>query len=38
LPLLRHPLSLAHALASLDRLAGGRLVIGAGPGPDVPSP
>jgi alkanesulfonate monooxygenase SsuD/methylene tetrahydromethanopterin reductase-like flavin-dependent oxidoreductase (luciferase family) len=36
LPLLRHPLSLAHALASLDRLAGGRLVIGAGPGPDVP--
>jgi alkanesulfonate monooxygenase SsuD/methylene tetrahydromethanopterin reductase-like flavin-dependent oxidoreductase (luciferase family) len=36
LPLLRHPLVLAHTLASLDRLSGGRLVIGAGPGPDVP--
>ena len=36
LPLLRHPLLLAHALASLDRLSGGRLVIAAGPGPEVP--
>src|SRR5260370_41675833 len=27
LPLLRHPLSLAHALATLDRIAQGRLVV-----------
>lgn len=36
LPLLRHPLSLAHALATLDRLAEGRLVVGVGPGAEVP--
>jgi alkanesulfonate monooxygenase SsuD/methylene tetrahydromethanopterin reductase-like flavin-dependent oxidoreductase (luciferase family) len=36
LPLLRHPLNLAHSLASLDRLAGGRLVLGVGPGADLP--
>src|SRR5713226_1117842 len=32
LPLLRHPLSLAHALATLDRIAQGRLVVAVGPG------
>lgn len=36
LPLLRHPLSLAHSLATLDRLAGGRLVVGAGSGAELP--
>src|SRR6266496_887766 len=36
LPLLRHPLNLAHTLASLDRIAGGRLVLGVGPGADIP--
>src|SRR6266851_567811 len=36
LPLLRHPLSLAHALATLDRIAGGRLVVGVGPGAELP--
>ena len=36
LPLLRHPLSLAHALATLDRLAGGRLIVGVGPGAELP--
>ena len=36
LPLLRHPLSLAHSLATLDRIAKGRLVIGIGPGADLP--
>lgn len=36
LPLLRHPLTLAHGLATLDRLAGGRLVVGLAPGADVP--
>lgn len=36
LPLLRHPLSLAHALATLDRLAEGRLVVGVGSGAELP--
>ena len=36
LPLLRHPLTLAHSLATLDRVAPGRLVVGVGPGADVP--
>jgi alkanesulfonate monooxygenase SsuD/methylene tetrahydromethanopterin reductase-like flavin-dependent oxidoreductase (luciferase family) len=36
LPLLRHPLSLAHALATLDRLSRGRLVVGVGPGAELP--
>src|SRR2546429_9200798 len=36
LPLLRHPISLAHALASLDRIAEGRLVVGIGPGAELP--
>src|SRR6266571_4670052 len=35
LPLLRHPLSLAHALATLDRIAWGRLVVGVGPGAEL---
>lgn len=36
LPLLRHPLSLAHALATLDRIATGRVVVGVGPGAELP--
>jgi alkanesulfonate monooxygenase SsuD/methylene tetrahydromethanopterin reductase-like flavin-dependent oxidoreductase (luciferase family) len=36
LPLLRHPLSLAHGLATLDRLAEGRLVVGVGSGAELP--
>ena len=36
LPLLRHPLSLAHAIATLDRLAKGRVVVGIGPGAELP--
>ena len=36
LPLLRHPLSLAHALATLDRIAQGRLIVAVGPGADLP--
>lgn len=36
LPALRHPLLLAHAVATLDRLAEGRLVLGVGIGPDTP--
>jgi len=36
LPLLRQPLLLAHQLATLDRLAEGRLVITAGPGNELP--
>jgi alkanesulfonate monooxygenase SsuD/methylene tetrahydromethanopterin reductase-like flavin-dependent oxidoreductase (luciferase family) len=34
-PLLRHPLTLSHSLATLDRLAGGRFVLGVGPGAEV---
>src|SRR6202011_2995799 len=36
LPLLRHPLSMAHALATLDRVAEGRLIVGIGPGAELP--
>jgi alkanesulfonate monooxygenase SsuD/methylene tetrahydromethanopterin reductase-like flavin-dependent oxidoreductase (luciferase family) len=36
LPLLRRPLMLAHGLATLDRLSGGRLLVGLAPGADVP--
>jgi alkanesulfonate monooxygenase SsuD/methylene tetrahydromethanopterin reductase-like flavin-dependent oxidoreductase (luciferase family) len=36
LPLLRHPLSLAHVLATLDRVAEGRLVVAVGPGAELP--
>jgi alkanesulfonate monooxygenase SsuD/methylene tetrahydromethanopterin reductase-like flavin-dependent oxidoreductase (luciferase family) len=36
LPLLRHPLNLAHTAASVDRIADGRLVLGVGPGAPVP--
>jgi alkanesulfonate monooxygenase SsuD/methylene tetrahydromethanopterin reductase-like flavin-dependent oxidoreductase (luciferase family) len=36
LPLLRHPISLAHALATLDRIAEGRLIVGVGPGAELP--
>ena len=36
LPLLRRPLSLAHALATLDRVAEGRLIVGIGPGAELP--
>src|SRR3972149_5823546 len=36
LPALRHPLLLAHAVASVDRLAAGRLVLGAGLPPAPP--
>jgi alkanesulfonate monooxygenase SsuD/methylene tetrahydromethanopterin reductase-like flavin-dependent oxidoreductase (luciferase family) len=36
LPLLRHPLSLAHGVATLDRVAEGRLIVGVGPGAELP--
>jgi alkanesulfonate monooxygenase SsuD/methylene tetrahydromethanopterin reductase-like flavin-dependent oxidoreductase (luciferase family) len=36
LPLLRHPLSMAHTLATLDRVAEGRLIVGIGPGAELP--
>lgn len=36
LPLLRNPLSLAHALATLDRIAKGRVIVGIGPGAELP--
>jgi alkanesulfonate monooxygenase SsuD/methylene tetrahydromethanopterin reductase-like flavin-dependent oxidoreductase (luciferase family) len=36
LPLLRNPLSLAHALATLDRIAAGRVIVGIGPGAELP--
>jgi alkanesulfonate monooxygenase SsuD/methylene tetrahydromethanopterin reductase-like flavin-dependent oxidoreductase (luciferase family) len=36
LPLLRHPLSMAHALATLDRIAKGRVILGIGPGAELP--
>lgn len=37
LPVLRHPLLLAHSLATLDRIASGRLIVGIGAGAAVPS-
>jgi alkanesulfonate monooxygenase SsuD/methylene tetrahydromethanopterin reductase-like flavin-dependent oxidoreductase (luciferase family) len=36
LPLLRHPVSLAHQLATVDRIASGRLIVGIGPGAELP--
>src|SRR5438067_5712134 len=36
LPLLRHPVTLAHGLTTLDRVAEGRLIIGVGPGAELP--
>jgi len=36
LPLLRHHLSLAHVLATLDRIAEGRVIVGIGPGAELP--
>ena len=36
LPLLRQPVTAAHTLATLDRLAPGRVVLGVAPGSDVP--
>jgi alkanesulfonate monooxygenase SsuD/methylene tetrahydromethanopterin reductase-like flavin-dependent oxidoreductase (luciferase family) len=36
LPLLRHPVSLAHGVATLDRIARGRLILGVGPGAELP--
>lgn len=36
LPLLRHPVSLAHVVATLDRIATGRLIVGIGPGAELP--
>jgi len=36
LPLLRHPLSLAHVVATLDRVAEGRIILGIGPGAELP--
>jgi alkanesulfonate monooxygenase SsuD/methylene tetrahydromethanopterin reductase-like flavin-dependent oxidoreductase (luciferase family) len=37
LPALRHPLVLAHLVATLDRLAEGRLLLGVGIAPDSPA-
>ena len=36
LPLLRHPVSLAHALATVDRMSKGRVIVGIGPGAELP--
>lgn len=36
LPLLRRPVQLAHTLVTLDRVSQGRLIVGVGPGADVP--
>jgi len=37
LPALRHPLGLAQTVATVDRIAEGRLVLGVGIGPDSPA-
>ena len=36
LPLLRNPLTLAHTLATLDRISKGRVILGIGPGAELP--
>jgi alkanesulfonate monooxygenase SsuD/methylene tetrahydromethanopterin reductase-like flavin-dependent oxidoreductase (luciferase family) len=36
LPLLRRPVQLAHVLVTLDRASQGRLIVGVGPGADLP--
>ena len=36
LPLLRRPVQLAHVLVTLDRVSQGRVIVGVGPGADVP--
>jgi alkanesulfonate monooxygenase SsuD/methylene tetrahydromethanopterin reductase-like flavin-dependent oxidoreductase (luciferase family) len=36
LPLLRRPVQLAHVLVTLDRVSQGRMIVGVGPGSDVP--
>ena len=36
LPLLRNPVYLAHMLTTLDRLSSGRLIVGVGPGAELP--
>jgi alkanesulfonate monooxygenase SsuD/methylene tetrahydromethanopterin reductase-like flavin-dependent oxidoreductase (luciferase family) len=36
LPLLRSPLSMAHVVATLDRVAEGRVILGIGPGAELP--
>src|SRR4249920_2789780 len=36
LPLLRTPLTLAHTLATLDRISKGRVILGIGPGAELP--
>src|SRR5262249_56721451 len=36
LPLLRHPVSLAHQLATVDRVSRGRVIVGIGPGAELP--
>ena len=36
LPLLRRPVQLAHVLVTLDRISQGRVIVGVGPGADVP--
>src|SRR2546421_1562230 len=36
LPLLRHPITMAHVIATLDLLAEGRVILGIGPGAELP--
>ena len=36
LPLLRHPISLAQSVATLDRISKGRVLLGIGPGAELP--